>query len=315
MSGDVGAQLLQLHANDAALAEAEVELAHELGRGRRKAEGGDVKTLDVRKRAQAARQKRENLRAHARLKQQLGHEARLLRENQAAAVIQAGYRGRRTRIHGVKRRVVVIGATGQIGMAVCRHCLRRGFEVVGMCRDPTKQQAQMLRRAGIRLYAGDLDDEHSVDRVMAFAVHGSQHQQHTEAYSHLVQRGNIHGMFIVTPYWHDNGDRAGMVAGATIELQRAKNCIDAARRARVAHVILNSACVGGDEAEVGPRSDEYAQQRCCADARRRTPVPGHIRSKAAVEQYMEETLGAYPYAKIGMRQVGSLLASAFHAAS
>ena len=82
------------------------------------------------------------------------------RAHWAAGKIQAGFRGRQMRVKGARNRVAVIGATGQIGGAVCRHCLERGFEVVGMSRRPDSDRAEALRRAGARIEFGDLDDAH-----------------------------------------------------------------------------------------------------------------------------------------------------------
>lgn len=308
----IDSSMEELEGVDSALAEAQRDLANEMERGRqaikaaeKKAQDFDDLRMEVRKRrlaqVQVSRRNREELRERARGKRELAHTEAQADQVWAAVKIQAGFRGRRTRIHGAKRRVVVVGATGQIGAAVCRHCLRRDFEVIGMCRDPSTEPALALRRAGIRMYAGDLDDEYSVDRVIAFAVHGSPTQHHTHAHTHTVGRGNIHGLFVLTPHWRDDGAQAGIIADAARELQRAKHCINAARRARVTHVVLSSACAGGDEVDTGPRSEEYTKRRCCVE--RHAPMPGHIRSKAAIEEYLEGSLGPYPYAKVGLRQV------------
>ena len=47
---------------------------------------------------------------------------------------------------------------------MCRNCLLCGFEVVGMTRDENSSTAQALRIAGVRLYKGDVDVEHEIDR-------------------------------------------------------------------------------------------------------------------------------------------------------
>jgi hypothetical protein len=257
-----------------------------------------------------AQQRREELRTQRRVRwQERGQQEQEEREA-AARKIQDGFKRRHRRVYGSKRRVVVLGATGQIGGAVCRHCLQKGFEVIGMTRTPASERAQVLSRAGVRMYEGDMDDEHSVDRVLAFAVHGDRWQRHTEAHTHVVGGGKIYGVFIVTPHWHDDGGPAGVVADEARELMRARHCIDAARRARVTHVVLSSACAGGHSNTVGPRSHEYEKERVCvhksrSDMPHRPRPPAHIRSKEPIEMYLEHALGSYPYAKPGIRQVGA----------
>ena len=51
------------------------------------------------------------------------------------------------------------------GAAVCRHCLDCGFEVVGMTRNEHSRTAHALRKAGVRLYHGDVNVLHDIDRV------------------------------------------------------------------------------------------------------------------------------------------------------
>ena len=72
-----------------------------------------------------------------------------------------------------------------------------------------------------------MDNPHDVDRVLAFAVHGAE-QEHTNPHTHVVGQGHVHGLFIMTPHWHDDGGPRGVVGCAERELQRARNCIDAA---------------------------------------------------------------------------------------
>ena len=43
----------------------------------------------------------------------------------AAQRVQAAFRGRQARVKGGRRRVAVFGATGQLGGAICRHCLQQ----------------------------------------------------------------------------------------------------------------------------------------------------------------------------------------------
>ena len=57
-------------------------------------------------------------------------------------------------------------------------------------------------------------------------MHGSETNQHTNPHTHVVGQGHVHGLFIMTPHWHDDGGPRGVVGDAERELQRARNCID-----------------------------------------------------------------------------------------
>ena len=306
----------KIEGHDAILAQAQKELAAEIERGRakkRKVQEKYEREEQLRKEAaeRAVAQAKANRRRRAKVKEdRVAAKEQRKRDEYARAVwaatrIQSGYRGRRDRIYGNRRRVVVLGATGQIGSAVCRHSLLRGFEVVGMSRDPTSERARALTRAGVRVYKGDMDNPHDVDRVLAFAVHGAE-QEHTNPHTHVVGQGHVHGLFIMTPHWHDDGGPRGVVGCAERELQRARNCIDAAKRARVTHVVLSTACAGGwdkkkgDPDTLGERSETYTNWRFGLWPHPKPP--GHIVSKAAIESYLEETLGPYPNAKPGLAQ-------------
>ena len=321
---DVHAEKVEQH--DASLAAAQAELAAEIERGRakkraivEKQQRAELLAEQARKnavaKAKASRRQREAMRRQRVLDAEQRERDEYARAVWAATRIQSGYRGRRARIYGNKRRVVVLGATGQIGSAVCRHSLLRGFEVVGMSRDPGSERSKALARAGVRVYKGDMDEPHDVDRVLAFAVHGSDTQQHTNAHTHVVGQGHVHGLFIITPHWHDDGGEEGVVGSSERELQRAKNCIDAAKRARVTHVVLSTACAGGWGAKargevLGERSRDYQRAFLVEKALgtrpgeelRRPRPPEHIVSKAAIEAYLETTLGGYPNAKPGLAQ-------------
>ena len=82
-----------------------------------------------------------------------------------------------------------------------------------------------------------------------------------------------------------------MVGDAERELQRARNCIDAAKRARVTHVVLSTACAGGWEHKkgepdlLGQRSEAYAKWWNVAGVQLmpHPKPPAHILSKKAIE--------------------------------
>ena len=84
----------------------------------------------------------------------------------------------------------------------------------------------------------------------------------------------------------------------------------AAKRARVTHVVLSTACAGGWEHKkgepdlLGQRSEAYAKWWNVAGVQLmpHPKPPGHILSKKAIESYLEESLGPYPNAKPGLLQ-------------
>lgn len=62
--------------------------------------------------------------------------------------------------------ILVTGATGQQGGAVARQLLKDGWTVRAFVRDPNKQQARELAKAGATLVEGDLSDRGSIDRAL-----------------------------------------------------------------------------------------------------------------------------------------------------
>ena len=63
-------------------------------------------------------------------------------------------------------RIVVIGATGNIGQRIAKEALRRGHEIVGVVRDPAAVQAPDPR---VRLVQGDATSPEDVARVVSGA--------------------------------------------------------------------------------------------------------------------------------------------------
>lgn len=59
-------------------------------------------------------------------------------------------------------KIVLFGATGQVGQRIVREALERGHEVVGVTRDPSRTQSPDPR---VRLVAGDATDAASVAAV------------------------------------------------------------------------------------------------------------------------------------------------------
>jgi hypothetical protein len=59
-------------------------------------------------------------------------------------------------------KVVLFGATGNVGRRMASEALNRGYEVVGVVRDPAQSQSPDLR---LTLVQGDATDAESVSRV------------------------------------------------------------------------------------------------------------------------------------------------------
>lgn len=108
------------------------------------------------------------------------------------------------------RLVAVTGATGQQGGAVTRALLARGHRVRALVRDPGAPAAKSLRRAGVELVTGNLEDQDSLDRALA----------------------GVDALFgVTTPF-----------EGIAAEADKGMALVDAARRAGIPHLVYTSAC-------------------------------------------------------------------------
>lgn len=114
--------------------------------------------------------------------------------------------------------VLVAGATGRQGGAVARHLRMKGWKLRALTRNPDSYAAQQLAERGIELVQGDLDDAGSLERAA---------------------RG-VYGVYSVQDFW---------TVGARREVQQGRNLADAARKARVEHLVYSS--VGGAERNTG----------------------------------------------------------------
>jgi len=110
--------------------------------------------------------------------------------------------------------VLVVGATGRQGGAVARHLLQRAIPVRALSRNPGKPAAVALARSGAEVVGGDLDDRASLTKAME----------------------GVSGVFSVQNWWE---------TGASREIQQGRNVADAAKDARVPHLVYSS--VGGAE--------------------------------------------------------------------
>jgi uncharacterized protein YbjT (DUF2867 family) len=116
--------------------------------------------------------------------------------------------------------VVVTGATGRQGRAVCRALLAAGWPVRAMTRHPEKPAASALAAAGAQLVVADMEEPDSLDRAF------------TGAY----------GVYSVQNF---------MTSGLDGEVRQGRNVGDAASRAGVRHVVHGSAGTGERGTGVG----------------------------------------------------------------
>lgn len=116
------------------------------------------------------------------------------------------------------KRVLILGATGNIGGAAARELLRRGWQVRAVTRSPQSATAQALATLGAEIVQADMEDRASLDAAFA----------------------GMKQVFSVQN-WTTSG-----VAG---EIRQGKLVADAAKAAGVAHLVFGSAGVG--EADTG----------------------------------------------------------------
>ena len=114
--------------------------------------------------------------------------------------------------------ILVIGATGHQGGAVVDALLRTDFSLCAMIRNMGSDEAQALKKRGVEMVLGDLDDYDSLIRAM----------------------NGAYGAFSMLNF---------MDAGVQKEEERGKRVADAAKKAAVQHFIYSS--VGGAERNTG----------------------------------------------------------------
>jgi uncharacterized protein YbjT (DUF2867 family) len=131
-----------------------------------------------------------------------------------------------------KLTVLVTGPTGQQGGALARVLLQRGHTMRAFVRNPESEKARQLSRLGAELVEGNFDDPGSLRRAAS----------------------GVDAVFAMgTPYQ----------AGPEAETRQSMAIVDAAKEAKVRHLLYSSV----------------------SDADRSTGIP-HFDSKYAVEQYI-----------------------------
>jgi uncharacterized protein YbjT (DUF2867 family) len=114
--------------------------------------------------------------------------------------------------------ILVTGATGRQGGAAVRRLRERGFSVRALTRDPDQPKARVLTGPGTEVVRGDLDDQASLTRALE----------------------GVHGVFSV------QGDDAG----GENEARQGINLADAAKRARISHLVHSSVAAADQDTGV-----------------------------------------------------------------
>lgn len=128
--------------------------------------------------------------------------------------------------------VLVTGATGKQGGATARALLPRGHQVRAMTRNLRSPAAGRLAREGAEIVTGDFRDRETLTAAMQ----------------------GVDAVFAMTTFFEE---------GVAAEVEQGRALADAARAARVPHLVYTSVC----------------------SADRRTGIP-HFDSKAEVERYL-----------------------------
>ena len=105
--------------------------------------------------------------------------------------------------------VVVFGSTGKQGGPVARALLQRGFKVRGITRNTESDKAKELKKLGVEIAKGDMDDAASIDE----AVKGA------------------YGVFLVTNFWE--------YLDKEREIKQGKTVADACKRSGVKHLVYS----------------------------------------------------------------------------
>lgn len=111
------------------------------------------------------------------------------------------------------KRVLIFGATGNVGGATTREMLKRGWRVRAVTRNPQSQKARALAALGAEVVQGDMDDRASLDRVF-------------QGFRRVLSVQN----------WQ--------VSGPEGEVQQGKQVAEAAWAAGVEHLVFASAGTG-----------------------------------------------------------------------
>jgi uncharacterized protein YbjT (DUF2867 family) len=187
--------------------------------------------------------------------------------------------------------VLVTGATGRQGGAVIRQLLQRSWKLRALTRKPSSEASVALKRQGIEIVPGDLEDPASLPPALKGA----------------------YGVYSVQDFW---------AVGAKREVQQGKNLADAARKAGIEHFVFSS--VGGAERNSG--IDHFESKWEVEKHIRKLGLPATmIRPTGFMENYyidqvevallkgklMDPIRADKPYQTIATEDIGGFVALAF----
>lgn len=106
--------------------------------------------------------------------------------------------------------ILVTGATGKQGGATVRHLLKSGVKIRALTRKPDSERAQALRKQGVEVVKGNLNDINSLEPAIK----------------------DVYGIFAVTNYWEFGTGKK--------EVLQNKNLTDLAKKYNVQHFVFAS---------------------------------------------------------------------------
>lgn len=109
------------------------------------------------------------------------------------------------------KKILVTGATGAQGGALVPRLIQNGFSVRALTRDPSKPASLLLKDLGAEVVAGDLDDEHSLEKACQ----------------------DVYGVFSVQNFWEKG-------VGHEREVEQGCKLARAAKKANVQHFVQTS---------------------------------------------------------------------------
>ena len=95
-----------------------------------------------------------------------------------------------------QKTILITGITGQQGGAVAAELAGAGFQLKGMTRKPDSPAAEALKRKGVTIVQGDLNDEASLRKALAGAwgVFAVQNTCELSWSSHSTAESSIEGL-------------------------------------------------------------------------------------------------------------------------
>ena len=109
-------------------------------------------------------------------------------------------------------RVCIVGASGKLGQYMVRHCLDRGYEVVGVCRDRSVEKLDHLADR-IEIVPGRTNDRDVIrravagcDGVLTVLVPWGVHQYATGTAQAVLDFAGPHARLVFSCGWHISRD-------------------------------------------------------------------------------------------------------------